>query len=185
MKPVAAFFFCVASSLLLFIAACTQQPQVLSSPDIPARSKQAIPDLMDLASYYNSTLKDGNLASLPLGVHAYHRAAFDIRGMIRLAGASSSDYPDSVTGIAINHKGEKIDFLQGAAGRATEDTLVGNYFLHYANGETKSIPLIYGRNIKDFRGTDEPVLTGAFSVAVYGERPVGLVVAPRHRSPSY
>jgi hypothetical protein len=129
---------------------------------IPCRSKQAIPDLMDLTSYYTSSLKEGNLGSLPQGVHAFSRAAFDIRGMIQLAGTKPSAYPDAVRGIAIHYKGEKIDFLHGAAGHAEEDSVIGDYVLHYVNGATKRIPLVYGRNIKNSIGVDSgTVLTDA------------------------
>jgi hypothetical protein len=129
---------------------------------IPIRSKQAIPDLMDLSSYYTSSLKEDNLGSLPQGVRAFSRAAFDIRGMIQLAGIRSWAHPDAVKGIAIHYKGETLDFLHGAAGYAEEDTVIGNYVLHYANGETKRIPLVYGRNTKNsFGGNSGPVLTDA------------------------
>ncbi len=133
-----------------------------SSLQIPIRSKQAIPDLMDFTSYYTSSLKDGHLGSLPQGVYAFSRAAFDIRGMIQLAGSQATVHPNAVNGIVINYKGEKLDFLQGAVGYAQVDTVIGNYVLHYAGGETKNIPLIYGRNIKNsFSGNAEPVLTDA------------------------
>jgi hypothetical protein len=146
-------------ALLLFL---TFPPLGSAAAQIPAQSKQAIPDLMDLTSYYTSSLKAGNLASLPQGVHAFSRAAFDIRGMIQLAGIKPSVHHDAVKGIVINYKGEKLDFLQGAAGRTKEDTVIGNYVLHYANGETQRIPLVYGRNTKDsFSGDAEPVLTDA------------------------
>jgi hypothetical protein len=136
-----------------------------AAAQIPARSKQAIPDLMDLTLYYTSSLKGGNLDSLPQGVHAYFRAAFDIRGMIQLAGTKTSTHPDAVRDIVINYSGEKIDFLQGAVGRTDEDRVIGNYVLHYANGETQNIPLIYGRNTKDsFSGSAEAVLTDANTI---------------------
>ncbi len=129
---------------------------------IPERSKQAIPDLMDLSSFYTSSLQESSLGSLPLGVHAYFRAAFDIRGTIQLAGIQPSVRPNAVHGIVIHYKGEKIDFLHGAAGLAKDDTVIGNYLLHYADGETKNIPLVYGRNIKDSFSTNSgPVLTDA------------------------
>jgi hypothetical protein len=129
---------------------------------IPIRSRQAIPDLMDLSSYYNSSLKEGDLGSMPQGVQAFSRAAFDIRGMIQLAGTQPSSQPDAVNGIAISYRGEKLDFLHGAVGHAEENTVIGNYVLHYANGETRRIPLVYGRNIKNsLKGIFEPVLTDA------------------------
>jgi hypothetical protein len=128
----------------------------------PARSKQAIPDLMDLTSYYTTSLEESNLAALPKGVQAYARAAFDIRGMIRLAGNKPSAHPDDVKNIAIHHKGEKIDFLHGASGSIEGDTVIGSYVFHYANGETKKIPLVYGRNTKNsFDRNSGDVLTDA------------------------
>jgi hypothetical protein len=82
--------------------------------------------------------------------------------MIQLAGVQPSAHPNAVNGIAINYIGEKIDFLHGAVGHAGEDTVIGNYVLHYANGETKKIPLVYGRNIEDsFPGSSRSVLTDA------------------------
>jgi hypothetical protein len=129
---------------------------------IPARSKQAIPDLMDISAYYNSTLEAGGLAALPKGVHTYARAAFDCRGMIQLAGDQPSAYPDAVKDIPIHFKGEKFDFLHGASGSAAEDAIIGSYVFHYANGETKRIPLIYGRNTKNsLDGNPGDVLTDA------------------------
>jgi hypothetical protein len=132
---------------------------------IPARSRQAIPDLIDLSPYYTTSLKEGGLAGLPQGVVAYDRAAFDVRGVIQLAGSNQAKHPAAVKDIAIHYKGEKLDFLHGAAGTVEEDTVIGYYVFHYANGETKNIPLVYGRNIKDsFAGKTEVVLTNAVTV---------------------
>ncbi len=143
----------------------SNSPAASNPLHIPCRSKQATPDLMDLAAYYTSSLKGGNLGSLPSGVRAFSKAAFDIRGMIQLAGMKPSSHPDAVRGIAIHYKGEKIDFLHGAAGYAEEDSVIGNYVLHYANGVTKRIPLVYGRNIQNSFGVDAvPVLTDAAAV---------------------
>ena len=82
--------------------------------------------------------------------------------MIQLAGNKPSAHPDAVKDIAIHYKGEKFDFLHGTAGSVEEDTIVGSYVLHYANGETKKIPLVYGRNTKNsFDGNFGDVLTDA------------------------
>jgi hypothetical protein len=151
----------VLSVALCAMAAYAQKGGPMSvSFHVPARSGQAIPDLIDLTAYYTSSLKDGNLDSLPQGVQAFFRAAFDIRGVIQVPA-----HRDAVMGIGIHRKAEKIDFLHGAAGHAAEDAVVGSYVLHYADGETRKIPLVYGRNVKDsFRGSGEPVLTDAAAV---------------------
>jgi hypothetical protein len=110
---------------------------------------QAIPELLDLTPYYTSTLESAGLGNLPDGVQAFSRAAFDVRGLIQLAGAQTSAFPVAVKSIQVRRKGEKIDFLQGAAGSAADNTVVGVYLLHYATGETRKIPVVYGRNVED------------------------------------
>ncbi len=140
---------------------------------IPARSKQAIPNLLDLTSYYNSSLKEAGLGSLPQGVQAFSRAAFDIRGLIQLAGAEPSERPAAVTGIGVHSKAERIDFLEGASGIAADGTVIGEYLLHYANNETRQIPLVYSRNVEDsFAGsalipTDAAVVSAGQSARVF------------------
>lgn len=147
-------------SLISANMATAQQKAVQTPP----RSKQAIPDLLDLSAYYTSSLEDGSLGSLPQGVQAFSRAAFDIRGLIRLAGGQSENEPTAIKGIVVARKAEKIDFLQGATGSAADDTVVGAYLLHYTTGETRKIPLVYGHNIKNSFAASEQILTDAAMV---------------------
>ncbi len=148
---------------------------------IPARSRQANKDLMDLSKYYTASLDDdwlgkpgANLASLPKGVQAFVRAAFDVRGLIQLAGKGAIEktgisFPVSVKDIQINRKGRKLYFLHGAVGSAPENAKIGEYLLHYAGGQTKSIPIVYLRSVKDWSiRENEPVATDA-EVAWTGE----------------
>ena len=156
---------------------------------IPKRSKQAIPELLDLFDYYTSSLDDdwlgksgANLRSLPKGVHAlpkgysYTKAAFDIRGLIQLASKKSIektgiDFPAAMKGIKVNFKGAKINFLHGTSWSAEENTKIGEYILHYADGQIKSIPIIYGRNVKDWwikKDVPDTILTDA-DIAWTGE----------------
>jgi hypothetical protein len=150
---------------------------------IPQRSKQAIKDLLDLSEFYTASLDDdllakpgNNLKSLPKGVQAlpsapvnkfyeeglhalprgctYTKAAFDIRGLIQLAGKKTGKeagivLPESVKGIKVHFKGTKIHFFHGASGVVEENTKIGEYILNYADGQRKSIPIIYGQNTKD------------------------------------
>ncbi len=130
---------------------------------IPARSRQAsIPDLVNLGAYYTASLDDdwlvkpgANLASLPKGVQAFNREAFDIRGLIQLAGKTAEKetgihFPKSITGIKIGAKVRKLHFLQGACWTADLDTKIGEYVLHYADGKTAIVPIVYGRNVVDW-----------------------------------
>jgi hypothetical protein len=148
---------------------------------IPIRSRQANQDLIDLSKYYTACLEDNwlvtpgaNFASLPKGVQAFADAAYDVRGLIQLAGKQAIaetgiDFPRAVKGINVNYKARKLHFLQGAAWIAEDDTKIGEYILHYANGQTKSIPIVYQRNVKGWwiKQTD-PVPTDA-DIAWTGE----------------
>jgi hypothetical protein len=141
---------------------------------IPKRSRQANRDMIDLAAYYTSSLdrdwlgKPGaNLAQLPKGVQAFARAAFDVRGLIQLAGkntlaATGREFPRSVDGIAVNRKGRRLHLLHGAVWSAKDDAVIGEYVLHFANGETRSLPITYQRNVRNWwvkKG--DPALTDA------------------------
>lgn len=129
---------------------------------IPKRSKQAIKDLLDLTDYYTDSLDDdwlkkpgANLRSLPKGVQAYAKAAFDIRGLMQLAGKKATeetgiDFPKAVKGIKVNFKGLKIHFLHGTAWSVDDDTKIGEYIINYTDGQSRSIPIVYGRSVKDW-----------------------------------
>lgn len=147
------------------LACANLAPDQAKVAGIRARSKQAIPDLLDLTPYYTSTLEGAGLGSLPDGVQAFSRAAFDIRGVIQLAGAGTSTSPAAANGIVVHRKAEKIDFLQGAAGSADDDTVVAIYVLHYATGETRKIPLTYARNVEDSFAASAQIPTDATLVA--------------------
>ena len=147
----------------------------------PRRSPQANEDLVDLSGYYTASLDSdwlgrpgANLASLPRGVQAFARAAFDVRGVVQLAGRrapteTGPEFPRAVKGMRIDRKGRRLHFLHGTAGSARTGETVGQYVLHYASGQSESIPLVYGRNVGDWRvGEGDPLPTDA-EVAWTGE----------------
>ncbi len=137
--------------------------KVVPEKEIPVRSKQAIEDLIDLGHYYTTSLEDewtGQsgviLSQFPTGIHAYYRGAFDVRGLIQLAGETTNkdtgyDYPEAVKEIQVNCVADQFDFLQGAVGIVSDGTIIGEYFLHFEEGDKKSVPIIYGQNVRDIR----------------------------------
>jgi hypothetical protein len=147
----------------------------------PRRSRQANQDLVDLSGYYTASLDSdwlgmpgANLASLPEGVQAFANAAFDVRGVIQLAGrraptTTGAQFPRAVKGIEINRKGRRLHFLHGTAGSAREDETVGEYVLHYASGQSESIPIVYRRNVLDWWASEGDPLPSDADVAWTGE----------------
>lgn len=147
----------------------------------PTRSRQANQDLVDLSNYYTASLDDNwlgkpgaNLTPLPKGVQVFAEAAFDVRGLVQLAGKpaieeAGTDFPQAVQGIKINYKGRKLHFLHGTAWSAEEGTKIGEYVLHYANGRTQSVPIVYQQHVRDWWVQEgDPIPTDA-DVAWTGE----------------
>lgn len=138
-----------------------------SNLNIVSRSKQAIPDLLNLEDYYTDSLDDDwmgkgcNLSSFPKGVHAYARAAFDVRGLIQLAGKDGDTNPKLVTGMKVGFKGQKFYFLHGVIGSASKDTKIGEYVVNFVDGQILNIPLIFGRGIRDSLKISDKPLTDA------------------------
>ena len=78
-----------------------------------------------------------------------------MRGLIQWAGKGAIaetgiDFPRAVQGIKINYTGRKLYFLHGTAWIAVEDTKIGEHVLHYTNGQTKSISIVYQRHVRDW-----------------------------------
>ena len=130
-------------------------------PTYPPRDPQAAPGLIDLTLYYNARLSDSwlngtnnSLAQL-VGTQPLAGVLFDVRGIIQLAGERSSTkrFPTQVLGIKLQQNCQRLHFLQAAAYSNSEtngEHEIGLYAAHLANGTRLNIPIIYGRNVRDW-----------------------------------
>jgi len=147
------------------------------SKNIPARSRQAIPDLLDLSELYTHTLdeewlpeRELNLKALSKGVKAYAKSVFDLRGLIHLGGADL-DGPSAIQ-IPVGLQGRKFHFLHGVYGKAELEETIGTYVIHYTNGMKRNIPLSYGFNVRDLGEEDtHPLIHG--EVVILDENDAG------------
>lgn len=129
---------------------------------IPKRDPGARPELVDLTPYFNSpltenwhsTLAGNDLAPMPHGIQTFAGTEFDVRGMVQASGIAA-DYlknlfPDEVKNIAIRRKCRRIHFLHGTRWPVADGTFVGSYLIHFANGDRRIVPMIYGFDIRDW-----------------------------------
>ncbi len=129
---------------------------------IPPRSPDTPSQLIDLSSHYNASLTESwlgspgpeknDLAELPQGVHAFAGVRFDVRGLIQ-AGTTPARryYPHRVTGIAVGLSCSRLHFLHATQwGIERPGTQIGNYVVHFANGQTHEIPIVLGQNVADW-----------------------------------
>ncbi len=147
---------------------------------IPNRSRDASYNMLDLTAYFNFSLDDeihhkpGNtLSALPKGIQDFDGVKFDVRGVVQLEGAISLEkttllYPRSITDIKVNLSCHAIHFLHSSAWNDDRGRCIGEYLVHYQNGEVANIPLVYGENVMDWWG--QPNETGVMPVWT-GENP--------------
>jgi WD40 repeat protein len=172
------------------------QAEAARAHGIPARDPKAKPNLIDLTAYYNAGLSEdwhggsgGNdLSPLPAGVQTFGGIEFDVRGIVQLAGQSLEGYPASVTGIKVGRSARRLHFLHANGWSEAAGTEIGTYVLHYANGEEKTVPIIYGQDVRDWwtaaaasAGGRTP--TVAWSGANSASAPSGAKVSVFHSAP--
>lgn len=121
---------------------------------------------------------NNNLAQLPAGHQVFDGVRFNVAGLIQLAGGddlaqTNNPYPVSVEGIPVNRICRQFHLLHGMTGAADNQTLVAKLVLHYGDGTTADLDIVYGQQIYGwwFKGDGKPPLAGNTKVAWIGENP--------------
>ncbi len=142
------------------------QPKVPAEPSrkIPPRAPGTDARLIDLSAHYNAALNESwhkggmsnnSLKDLPTGKQTFDGTSFDVRGIIQLSGRQaeqelSVQFPKEATDIAVQRKVQKIHFLHGCGWPSPQGTAVGRFVIHYGNGQTRSVPIVYGVDVRDW-----------------------------------
>lgn len=133
---------------------------VTIAPRASATPKRQI----DLTNYYNASmnetwqvggLAENDLKSLPQGNPEFCGVPFDVRGIVQLTGNSAEEqlsvkFPQKVPGIAVNQNASKLHALHACAWTETDGNQIGSFVLHYEDGETRELPIIYGKHVRDW-----------------------------------
>ena len=145
---------------------------------IPPRNPTASPEMIDLTPYYTSSKRGYNsLAALPGGLRTIASTPFDIRGVIELSRMQDRGvegaYPEKITGIKIGLKSRRLHFLHATNFETKDGTRVGDYVVHYANHETQVIPIVYGKDLRNWWTVPgEPFNTQNSTLVWIGSNPV-------------
>jgi serine/threonine protein kinase len=143
--------------------------------NIPARDPRCRPEAIDLTDYYNAALTENwhidmkhfvtfggyiaenNLSQLPRGVQKFAGIEFDVRGLIQLASQitkakNMGNFPEQVTQIKVSRPCRKLHFLHAAieGNGDWEGKQVGSYTIHFRKHPKQEIPLLYGRDLRDW-----------------------------------
>jgi hypothetical protein len=121
---------------------------------------------------------ENNLAQLPKGHQIFGGVGFNVDGLIQLASGNdvaqtNNPYPASVEGIPVNRFCHRLHLLHGMTGDSDNRSLVAKLVLHYGDGTSADLDIIYGEEVYGwwFEGDDNPPLAGNTKVAWIGENP--------------
>jgi hypothetical protein len=103
----------------------------------------------ELEPTYGLDELEWNLARVPSGFVTLTEVPFDVRGVIRLSRAAwgCAALPTKVE-IAVGRKFRRMHVLRGTLPLAMEGEPVGTYRLHYHDGSSAELPIVYGRDVR-------------------------------------
>ncbi|HEV3446423.1 MAG TPA: hypothetical protein VG099_17400 [Gemmataceae bacterium] len=113
-----------------------------------------------LKENFHTDNEGNNLASLPAGEQTLEGVKFKIgEGMIQLGSQMITDKPDKVEGIKVDKKCAKLHILHAAGYSTDDDTVVGEYTVNWEDGTSVTIPIVFGKDVRDwwyYEDTPEP-----------------------------
>jgi hypothetical protein len=140
-------------------------------PGVQKRDAAAEPRLIDLTDYYTLGLDEDasgvygyTLGALPKGIHQLDNERYDLRGIVQLSCQQfvfgRKLFPQFVKGIKVAQKCQKLVFLH--ASRWTEDqgTKIGAYVVHFADRQTREIPIRFGIDLRDWKPQHDSEVRG-------------------------
>ena len=146
-------------------------------PGVQKRDAAADPKLIDLTDFYTLGLDEDasgvfgyTLSALPKGVHKLDNTTYDLRGVVQLSSqvfaARRKTVAQSVKGIKVGQKCQKLVFLHASRWIADEGATIGTYTVHYADGKTAEIPIRFGIDLRDWKPQHDPNAGGGKGPAI-------------------
>jgi WD40 repeat protein/serine/threonine protein kinase len=145
---------------------------------IPNRDPRTDDRQVDLSPYYNLALRmDKTWSDLSEGLDTFGGVRFDVRGLIHLNGQAGKqegqNYPQRVNDIHVSRKCRLLHFLHAVewGDDAGDGKAVGTYVLHYADGQVVELPIVVGRDLRDWwlsDGLAKPTESGGASPVWFG-----------------
>ena len=142
----------------------------------PAARGETLVDLQGKANHLREDdltggLPGNDLRRVPGGVQTLAGVRFRIgRGVVRVQGnveAELAGFPRKVEGIGVNAKAGRLVFLHATV--FSEDPGAGvevaTYVVHYSDGASRRVPVVYGREIADWWATGSAPAPTAAKVA--------------------
>jgi hypothetical protein len=146
------------AALALAVAGAPAPVRLVTHLDLQRVANQKLDE-----TFHTGAFKDNNLATLPRGKRSFAGVAFTVGGrMIQLGSAKVTGRPARVKGIAVGRKVARLHFLHGTSYEVPAGTEVGYYTVLYSDGTRARIPVVYGKDVRNwwYRPRDGPVTRG-------------------------
>ncbi len=156
-----------------------------NSRSYPPRSTAASPQLLDLTGSYNfglnETVRFGSTGgedfpNLSRGAVKLDRVNlwFDVRGRIQVKGKRMRlPFPARVDGIKVDQQCRRVHFLCGTVYGSSTGNEIGRFEVHYADGQSSQIRIIYGQDVQDWSSEPQKPQTGSARLAWEGASQAG------------
>jgi len=148
---------------------------------VPPRDPRAGSRQIDLSAHYNRLVGkggfediDSDFSDMPSGLQEFGGIIFDVRGIVGFGGLgwTGQEWPRQVMNIRVGASCHSLHFLQATINGDYTKLRIGSYVLHYADGQTAELPLVYGNDLRDWWTVpDEPKETPNASVVWTGNTP--------------
>lgn len=155
--------------LLSETASSAADPQIFKPTfehEFPDRDGALSPRHIDLTAWFNGKLdamwlpvraariSGDDLTSLPHGSVRLTEVLFDVRGVIQLANSKTwtfqKYFPNRINGIPVNQQARYLHFLHACDGWDQDGTQIGSYVIHYLDGSTEELKIIYGKDTRNW-----------------------------------
>jgi outer membrane protein assembly factor BamB len=149
-------------------------PDPAAPPAAPGDGRKQT--FLDLQGKANQKLIDdvnlpgNNLAALPLGEQTLAGVRCKIgEGLIQLSGKLTTGRPEKVEGIKVGMACARLHFLHATQWQAADDTIVGSYTVTYDDKSQDKIPIVYGKDVRDWWSREGAAAPSRARVAWEGE----------------
>ena len=154
----------------------TKLPSIVLSSDAPSTDSITNGGLVNLTPFFNTPLDklftaDNNLTALPKGLQRFGGVDYDVRGAIMLRSQHYPTLPRDVRHIPLDRNCQTLHFLHGTAWQEKEGTSIGAYVIRFADGTREEVPIIYGRDVRNWWLTKEQYASGEPSAVWVGTTP--------------
>jgi hypothetical protein len=146
------------AALALDVAGAPAPVRLVAQLDLRRVGNQGLDE-----TFHTGAFKDNNLAALPRGKRSFAGVPFTVGGrMIQLGSTKVTGRPTRVKGIAVGRKVARLHFLHGTSYEVPAGTEVGYYTVLYSDGTRATIPVVYGKDVRNwwYRPSDGEVTRG-------------------------